>query len=163
MSFKLAAFFAMGWGIMAILGALMVLTSSPAADEPTRQMINAFGNPSVTSLNDPKLGEDDQTGVVAGAKEMAGLALGWVTNMANAAALNFDFFQGNLVVVRYILLLMAAPFMFVVAKESAQILSGMLRGLGGIGAGLIGLITSDARLKTNVRPAPEALPRVRQI
>ncbi len=158
MSFKLAAFFAMSWGLMAILGALMVLSSSPAADDPTRQMVNAFGNPSTTSINDPKLGEDDETGIVSGVFDMAGVAKDWVVFMANAASLNFEFFQGDLVVVRFVFLLMASPFMFVVALALAQTLTGMFRGLAGFIPGI-----SDARLKTNVQPAPEAMPRVRQL
>lgn len=162
MTFKIAAFFALSWGLMAMFGAFMVLSGTPADDDPTRQMLNAFAAPVSVDITDPTMGEGEGEGIVSSFWQAASTATGWLGAMANAATLNFPWWQGNLQVVRFIMLLLAAPFVFIVAREGFQLLMSVFRGVSQA-AGAFSRVLSDARLKTDIRPAPPALDRVRSI
>lgn len=162
MTFKLAAFFALSWGIMAILGALMQTSTTPNADDPVRGMINAFAQPQVVQISDPTMGDADGASTVASFWEAANTAKEWLAMMARAAVLDHPWYQGPLQVVRYLLLLLAAPFVFIVTREVYQIAMGMFRGVSGAVASVIGIL-SDERLKVNLKPINDPQEIVRHL
>ena len=131
-SFRLGAWATVTWGILAILTAFMNLSSSPAADDPSRQLVNAFSQPSIIKVDSPTIGDSDQDAKLNGVLEIANAAKDWLFFMASAAALNHPFWKGDLAMVRYIFLLFSAPMLFIIAKAGAELIGSMLRGISRI-------------------------------
>lgn len=139
MTFKTACFLAIAWGIMGIMGAFMELRSSPGTDDPSRQLISAYGQPSLVNIGDPTIGDADQESTAPGLFQVAGMAKDWLFLMARAAMLDHPWYVGQLQIVRVLMLLIAAPFMFIVTREMFQIAIQMFRGVAGAAGGLLGV------------------------
>lgn len=131
-SFRLGAWLTVTWGFLAILTAFMNMSSAPAADDPSRQLVNAFSQPSIIKIDSPTIGDTDQEATLKTFFEIGNTAKNWLLFMVRAATLDHPFWQGNLVIVRYIFLLFSAPVMFIIAKAGTEILGGMLRGISRI-------------------------------
>ncbi len=132
MSWKLMVAFAIPWAVMALLGALSIMASDPAAGTSGAaygDLINTLSNPSEVGLDSPTVGSSSSN-IFGMTWELATQGTNWLGFMANAAILNYDFLlDGWLSMVRYIMLAMVAPLMFMVAKDGVQLLSSIIGGI----------------------------------
>ena len=131
-SYRLITMFTIPWAVMAILNALMNLSVRPAAGssgEAAESFINTIANPSQVAVDQPTIGTGGAG--LGGLWSAANLAIDWLVFLANAAALNHSFFEGQLVMVRYLLLAMTAPLLFVLAAGFAGIMTNMIGGVFG--------------------------------
>lgn len=129
MTWKLFAGFAVPWAVAAILGALMALASGPAEDGAYGGLINRISNPEAVGIDQPTVGSSNTP--IGTTWELANQAVGWLSFMANAALLNYEFFQGDLAFIRYMMLALSAPLMFLVTKETALVFSNFVGGIFG--------------------------------
>ena len=134
MSWKLMVAFAIPWAVMALLGSLGAMATDPAAGTSGAaygDLVNTISNPDVVGLDTPTIGaSSNPVGMIW---EMAKQGTNWLGFMANAAILNYDFLMdGWLSMLRYIMLAMAGPLMFMVARDGVQMLGNLVGGIGGI-------------------------------
>ncbi len=131
MSWKLMTAFAIPWAVMAMLGALSIMATEPAAGTSGAaygSFINTLANPTEVGLDTPTIGSGSNP--IGLAWEMAKQGSNWLGFMANAALLNYDFLMdGWLGLVRYFMLAMAAPLMFMVARDGVQMLGNLVGGI----------------------------------
>ncbi len=123
--------FAIPWAVMALLGALSTMATSPDAGTSGAaygSFINTLANPSEVGLDTPTIGSGSNP--IGMAWEMAKQGVGWLGFMANAALLNYDFLlDGWLAMVRYFMLALAAPLMFMLARDGVQMLGNLVGGI----------------------------------
>ena len=131
MSWKLMTAFAIPWALMALLGAISTMAVTPDAGTSGAayvDLINTLSNPQEIGIDTPTIGSgDNPIGVIW---ELAKQGVNWLTFMANAAILNYDFLLvWPLSLIRYFMLAMAAPLMYVVARDGAQMLANFVGGV----------------------------------
>ena len=149
MSYKLMVAFALPWALMSMLGSISAASSTPAAGtsgEAFNAFVSTTANPTLITIDEPSIEGDGNwftaavdfvtgpfksaLGAISDQFEYAKQGLGWLTFMANAASLNYDFLQtGWLSLLRYFMLAMAAPLMFMAAREAASLLSSITSGV----------------------------------
>ena len=164
MTFKLVVLFAMVWGVLAVFGAITELRTTPSSSDPTFAMLNRMAQPDQHSISDPTLGDAEQESTFGALIQIGTVAKDWLTFMARAALLDFDgWWTGSLNILRLIFVIPGIALLLMIGWEGLQIIAGMFRGLAGAAAGVAGIFFCDARLKSDVRPAPSALERVELI
>ena len=149
MSWKLMVGFALPWALMAMLGTISTVAATPevgSSGDAFNAFVSTTSNPTTISIDEPNVeGEgglwdqisgtiggfvSDLVGGVSERFEFAKQGAQWLAFMGNAAILNYDFLTvGWIQSLRYLMLAMAAPLMYMAAKESAQLLSGFLGGV----------------------------------
>lgn len=139
MSYKLSAMFAIPWAIAAILALLANLDSTPVAGqsgEATIEFVNSSLQPEQVTVQNPAIGDDDSNWIGT-AWQFTKLTFNWIVFMANAATLNYpEMFTGWMQAVRFGLLVLAGPMLYIVAKEGASLFAGAVRGIGSIIPGI---------------------------
>ena len=134
MTYKLIAMFALPWALMAILGVIDNL--GPAASDGGAEAVEQFGsaasNPNQIQLDEISVGTGEDP--LGGVLEFAGFAKGWLSFAAKAAFLKYDYFEGDLAIVRWLAVIAAAgPLIVIFAKESLNAISSIAGGLFRLG------------------------------
>ncbi len=131
MSWKLMAAFAIPWALMALLGAISTMAVTPDAGTSGAaygDLVNTISNPQEIGIDTPTVGSGGNP--IATIWQLAKQGANWLSFMANAAILNYDFLlDGWLALIRYFMLAMAAPLMFMVARDGAQMLANFVGGI----------------------------------
>ncbi len=131
MSWKLMTAFAIPWAVMALLGALATMAVTPdvgTSGAAYGDLVNSVSNPQGVGIDTPTVGSGGNP--IGTVWQLANQGIDWLVFMANAAILNYDFLlDGWLMLVRYFMLAMAAPLMFVVARDGVQMLANFVGGV----------------------------------
>ncbi len=148
MSYRLLAGFSMIWALMSMLGFISEksLTDSSLAFDNLTNTINV---PTTITINEPIVEEDknfiestaDTVGswfgsvgkTIAQPFEFAKQGTGWLKNMVQVATLDFDYLnQGWLQFLRYFMLALSTPIVFMAVREASQMLGQVMGGIGGV-------------------------------
>tara|TARA_Y100000590_G_scaffold2797_2_gene3705 strand:+ start:3417 stop:3881 length:465 start_codon:yes stop_codon:yes gene_type:complete len=138
MNWSLAVTFMIPYFIMAVLGSIAAQTTNPIdGGAAVVGLIESTGNPNVSStigVTLSKVGLESEFSYFSQAKDFA-------KYFVDSAALNHSFLKENqfLNFIRYGLLLLTVPFVFMVVKESLELLSRMITGISAFGGAAVGL------------------------
>ena len=148
MSYRLLAGFSMIWALMSMLGFISEksLTDSSLAFDDLTNTINV---PTTITINEPIVEDDknifqralDNAGSfvsnfgkrISEPFEFAKQGTGWLKNMVQVATLDFDYLnQGWLQFLRYFMLALSTPIVFMAVREGSQMLGQIMGGIGGV-------------------------------
>ena len=148
MSYRLLAGFSMIWALMSMLGFISEksLTDSALAFDNFQNNISV---PTTITINEPIVEEDknfiestaDTVGSWFGSVgkqisepfEFAKQGTGYLKNIVQVATLDFDYLnQGWLQFLRYFMLALSTPIVFMAVREASQMLGQVMGGIGGV-------------------------------
>ena len=137
MTYKISAMFFILWAALAFFTATAELKSDfsdgGTSSAAFASLVNTTANPNEINIDNATVGTGSNA--ISGTISFMGDAVGWVGYISKAAMLQSSIWEGWTQPFRVLILVLSAPFMFMLAKSVA---SGVTNFIGGIMGGRTG-------------------------
>jgi hypothetical protein len=115
-----------------------IATESNTLEGVHGDLVNTVFDQEVTRLNQPTAGDASQGAVLDAEIAAGGVDLSVFTKLKTALMIDFSFFEGNLQIVRWFLLVIFVPVYLLWLLEIAKITGSIVRGLFSLGGAFAG-------------------------
>lgn len=124
------AIMAMVFGLLAV-GTFIdsLATESNTLSGAQGTLVNTTFNQKVTRLNQPTAGDANQQAVIDSELTTATLDMKFMESLKSALMIDWSFFEGDLQIIRWFMLVLFVPVYLLMLLEVAKIIGGIVRGL----------------------------------